>query len=217
MTEVDLIPDDYRQAMRLRRSAKFFSIVFGAVFLLIILGKGLVNSLVAIEKSATETLEAGKVTIVEQRALLEKLRARQADLQERLAILDSLRGGSPAERMLEIVNRATNQSVWFTNLKFRRITEDLAMPPTKNSTAHFRSGQHDGGMQHNNWQGRMHMEISGQALNHSELADLVKRLLDQQEIQDVHIGNTSTLQYPAGQVIVYNLVVIINSREQGQR
>lgn len=216
MTEVDLIPDDYRQALRLRRSAKIFFIAFGAVFLLIILGKGLLNSLVEIEKSATETLEAGKVTIVEQRALLEKLRAQQADLQERLANLDSLRGGSPAERMLEIINRATNQSVWFTNLKFRRITEDMPMPLTNNSTAHFRRGQHDEDRQHNNWQGRMHMEISGQALNHSELADLVKRLLDQQEIQDVHIVNTSTLHYPAGQVIAYNLVVIINSREQRQ-
>ena len=217
MTEVDLIPDDYRQIMRLRRSTKIFIIAFGAVFLLIILGKGLLNSLVAIEKSATATLEAGKVAIVEQRTLLEKLRARQADLQERLAIVDSLRAGLPAERMLEIISRATNQSVWFTSLKFRRSTEDLAVPPTRNIAADFRRGQHDEDRQHNNWQGRMRMEISGQALNHSELADLVKRLLDQQEIQDVHIVNTSTLHYPAGQVIAYNLVVIVTSREQRQK
>ena len=213
MSEVDLIPEDYRQVMCLRRFVRSFFIAFSVVVLLVSFGKGLLNLLVAREKSATVALEAGKTSVVSQRAELEKLRARQAELQERLAILESLRGGPPAERMFEIINRAVNESVWFTSLKFNRAPEGLAVKGPNADPAFFRAGPTDENRGNSEQQGRIRLEISGQALNHSALANLVKRFLDQQEIEDVHIVNTSTLHYPAGQVVAYNLVVLINSRE----
>lgn len=214
MPDVDLIPEDYRQSMRLQRFTKSFVIAFGSVILLVALSKGVLNWLVATEKSATESLEADKFTVVAQRAELEKIRARQADLQERVVLLDSLQGGAPAEHIFAIINQALNESVWFTGLKFRRTTEDLAAPLTSNTAASIRNGQQDQDRSRQHVPGRMRMEISGQALNHSALAELVKRFLAQQDIEDVHIVNTSTLHYPAGQVVAYNLVVIINSQEQ---
>jgi len=213
MSEVDLIPEDFRQALCLRRFTRRFFITFGVVVLLVSFGKGLLYLLVAREKSVTATLEAGKTSVVSQRAELEKLRARQAELQERLAILASLREGPQAERMFEIINRAVNESVWFTSLKFKRAPEGLAVKGPNVDLAYSRSGSADENRENNNQQARMRLEISGQALNHSALANLVKRFLDQQEIEDVHIVNTSTLHYPAGQVVAYNLVVLINSRE----
>jgi uncharacterized protein YoxC len=214
MTEVDLIPEDYRQTMRLRRFGKSFVIAFALVVLLVGLGKGMLTSLIAMEKSATATLESDRTTIVSQRAELEKLRARQVDLQERLATLDSLQGGPSAGIIFAVINRAVNQSVWFTGLKFRRTTEGLNQTAANNSAVSFGTGARDKDRAGNDRQSRMRMEISGQALNHSALADLVERLLDQEEIDDVHIINTSTLHYPAGQVVAYNLVVIINARAQ---
>ena len=203
MSEVDLIPEDYRQAMCLRRSVKSFFIAFGAVILLVSFGKGLLSSLVAKEKSATATLEAGKASIVTQRTELEKLRDRQAELQERLAIMESLQEGPPTEKMFEIINQAADESVWFTNLKLNRSTERLTATAPRTDVNRDNTEQ----------RGRLRLEITGQALNHSALANLVKRFLDQQEIEDVHIINTSTMHYPAGQVVAYTLVVLINPLE----
>ena len=214
MTEVDLIPEDYRQAMSLRRFSKGFFIAFGVVVLLVGLGKGILNSLVAIEKSATATLETGKASIVAQRAALENIRARQTELQGRLVMLESLQGGSPVGSMFEIINRAVNESVWFTSLKFKRTMEAPGVSAQSSDPGFIGSEPASGNKPANDQQERMRLEISGQALSHSALAELVKRFLDQQEIEDVHIINTSTLQYPAGQVVAYNLVVLINPREQ---
>ncbi len=209
MAEVDLIPEDYRQAANLKRFSKKLFLVFAITILLVALGKGLLSFLVAMENKRTMTLETGEVLIVEQRNLLEKLGAQQADLQQRLAILDSLRGGPPAERMFHIIDRVVNQSVWFTSLRFKRTGEDLQALAKSRNTGYFRVVQQTDNRQHGEWQGQMRMEINGQALNHSALADLVKKLLDQQEVHDVHILNTSTLQYPSGQVTAYKLVVTI--------
>jgi len=214
MSEVDLIPEDYRQAMCLRRFTKFFFIVFGVVVLLVSFGKGLLSLLVAREKSATATLEASKTSVVSQRAELEKLRARQAELLEQLAVMESLREGLPTERMFQIINRAVNESVWFTSLKFKRALEGLSVIAPSTDPTFFRSTPRGEERENNEQQGRILLEISGQAVSHSALANLVKRLLDQQEIEDVHIVNTSTLHYPAGQVVAYHLLILINSREQ---
>jgi Tfp pilus assembly protein PilN len=218
MTEVDLIPEDYRQLMQLRRGAKSFVIAFGIVLLLIGCGKGMLNSLIAMEKAAIATLENGKSTITAQRVRLEKLQDQQADLEQRLTILESLQGGPPVAKIFVIIDRAVNDTAWFTGLKLRRLPAGPGQTATGNSVVSIKGGGRDKAEPGNDQQqGRMRMEISGQALNHSALADLVKRLLAQQEIDDVHIINTSTLQYPAGQVVAYNLVVIINAREQEQR
>jgi Tfp pilus assembly protein PilN len=209
MAEVDLIPEDYRQAAHLKRFSKKFLLVFAFIVLLVALGKGLLSFLVAMENKRTMTLETSEVLIVEHRNLLKKLDQHRADLQQRLAILDSLRGGPPAQRMFQIIDRAVNQSVWFTSLRFKRTKEDLQALTQSRDTGYFRVVQQTDNRQHGESQEQMRMEINGQALNHSALADLVKKLLDQQEVHDVHILNTSTLQYPSGQVTAYKLVVTI--------
>lgn len=209
MAEVDLIPEDYRQATNLKRFSKKFFLVFAILILLMVLGKSLLSFLIAMENKRTMTLETSEVLIVEQRNLLEKLRAQKTDLQQRLALLNSLRGGPQAEKLFRIIDRAVSQSVWFTSLSFNRIGEDLQVLPKKRNSGYFRTVQQTDNPQHGERQGQMRMEINGQALNHSALADLVKKLLNQQEVHDVHILNTSTLQYTSGQITAYKLVVTI--------
>lgn len=209
MAEVDLVPEDYRQAANLKRFSKKLFIVFASTILIVAFGKGLLSFLIAMESKQTRILENDKAVIVEHQNRLKKLEAHQADLQQRLAILDFLRGGPPAERMFQIIDRAVNQSVWLTGLRFKRTQKAFHTQAESGKSGYFQVAQQTNNGQHNEWQGQMRMEINGQALNHSALADLVKKLLDQQEVHDVHIVNTSTLQYPSGQVTAYKLVVTI--------
>jgi hypothetical protein len=209
MAEVDLVPEDYRQAANLKRFSKKLFIVFASTIFLVAFGKGLLSFLIAMESKQTRILENDKAVIVEHQNRLKKLEAHQADLQQRLAILDFLRGGPPAERMFQIIDRAVNQSVWLTGLRFKRTQKAFHTQAESGKSGYFRVAQQTDNGQHSEWQGQMRMEINGQALNHSALADLVKKLLDQQEVHDVHVVNTSTLQYPSGQVTAYKLVVTI--------
>ena len=209
MAEVDLIPDDYHQAANLKRFSKKIFFVFAIIMLLVALGKGLLSFLVAMENKRTMTLETSEVLIVEQRNLLEKLRTQKTDLQQRLTLLNSLRGGPQAEKMFRIIDRVVNQSVWFTSLRFKRTGEDLQALSKNRNTGYIRVVQQTDNRQRGELQGQMQMEINGQALNHSALADLVKKLLNQPEVQDVHILNTSTLQYTSGQITAYKLMVTI--------
>jgi hypothetical protein len=209
MAEVDLIPEDYRQAANLKSFSKKFFLVFASLILFVALGKGLLSFLVAMENKRIMTLETSEVLFLEQRNLLEKLRAQKTDLQQRFALLNSLRGGPQAEKMFRIIDRAVSQSVWFTSLRFKRTGEDIQALSKNRDIGYIRVVQQTDNRQHSELQGQMQMEINGQALNHSALADLVKKLLNQQEVHDVQILNTSTLQYTSGQITTYKLMVTI--------
>lgn len=56
------------------------------------------------------------------------------------------------------------------------------------------------------------MEVSGQALNHSKLAALVSRLIDQPEISDVQILKTALRTYTSTEVIDFDLAITVDSR-----
>ncbi|NIA19502.1 MAG: hypothetical protein GWP07_03580, partial [Xanthomonadaceae bacterium] len=65
------------------------------------------------------------------------------------------------------------------------------------------------------WRKTMHMDISGQALNHASLADFVRKLLAQPEVEDVKVISTVTRQYQGAEVINYDLVVVV--QPQGEK
>jgi hypothetical protein len=57
------------------------------------------------------------------------------------------------------------------------------------------------------------MEISGQALTHSALAEFVNTLQDQEEIAEVKLQSTSENPYLADYAIAYQLSVRVNAPE----
>jgi hypothetical protein len=62
------------------------------------------------------------------------------------------------------------------------------------------------------WKLDTHMEISGQALDHSSFSNFIKNLTNQPEIDDVKIVNTSLRNYTDSQVVDFRIIVIIDNK-----
>jgi hypothetical protein len=56
-----------------------------------------------------------------------------------------------------------------------------------------------------------HMEIRGQAVDHSTLAQFVSRLLDQPRIEQVRVVNTRVRPLAAVEVVDFELAVVVRT------
>ena len=121
MSEIDLIPSDYRFQQRQRRVLKMLAIGCSAIVATTALGAGALGHATArIQRQVTE-LEAQREVTGQQRSELEALSARQGELEQQLALLEGLRSGAAADTMFVTIDRAlTGHTVWFTRWQFQR-------------------------------------------------------------------------------------------------
>jgi len=221
MHEIDLVPDDYRQLLGLRRALTIFIAVFVCLVLAVAGGRFWIGQLMRSEKKLVEKLELGESALLKKQKVITELREQKKVLTERLAVLNVLRGGPKAVCLFEVVDRSINPSTWFTHWKFVRETEKttkkqqhltqtgyfIVVPPGKN--------RGEGVDEAEVWRKSMHMDIRGQALNHASLAGFVRKLLVQPEVEDVKVLSTITRQYQGVEVINYDLVVVVH--QQGEK
>jgi Tfp pilus assembly protein PilN len=216
MAELDLVPSEYRRHQLLRRWLRLFALVFAAVIVLVAGARVFLARCVRAEQVRIEELRATKQVTLNQLALIEELHNRKSDAEKRLEILAGLRGGPAAEQMFVTVDRALGPDVWFESLSFRRAGELVDVPPQTVETGYFivvPKGQQQ--TQERAWRLNTHMEIKGQARNHSALADFARRLVDQPEIEDVKVLKTSLRQYTRAQLVNFELAVVVESRPGG--
>lgn len=213
MAEMDLVPQDYRESLRIRRWVRNALAGYGVLLACVVGAKFGLAHTVEKEKLRVGQLQASKQVTLNQLALIEELRGREADARRRLDILAGLRGGPAAEQMFVTIDRALDQSVWFQSWNFRRAGQVVEMDPQTVQTGYFiivPKGQKQ--QEDMAWRLETHMEIKGQAFTHSALASFVKRLLDQPEIEDVRVLNTGLRRYTEAQVVNFDLAVVVDSR-----
>ncbi len=216
MSEIDLIPADYRLQLRLKRHGTRFLVFFGCLVLVIAGSQwGLSRSLEA-ERAAIQQLKTGEMDLLQQKTRLEELRSEKADLTNRLQVLKALRGGPPAERIFVQIDRAIGREVWFTELKFIREGQVQEVEPQSGTPGYFVIVSKDRNRDRSeSWQTKTRIEIRGQALTHSALAEFVRRLQVQPGIADVYLLNTGSRSYTTSQVIDYQLAAVVDSAEGG--
>jgi len=210
MHDIDLIPADYRRRRSLQRVLRIYLVLLAAVVAAVALGRVGLGQVLRAEQARVGELKTGEVQLLEQRRRLEELGASREDLRGRLALLEALRGGPPVQRMFEVVDRALNPAVWFTDWKFVREGEAGQAAEGGQAGYFLIVPRGERTSSEEPWRELTRMEIRGQALSHAALADFVRGLLGQPEIADVHLLNTKTRQYRAGGVIEYELAVEID-------
>lgn len=216
MNEVDLIPADYRQNLNLKRHGKRFLLLFGCMALVIVGGKGWLSQSIEGEREAIQRLKTGEIELLQQKNRFEELRLERSDLTNRLQVLSALRGGPPAERIFVQIDRAINRSVWFTELKFIREGQVQKAASQSGSPGYFVMVSNDASRNLNEpLSESTRIEIRGQALTHSALAEFVSRLLAQSGIANVYLLHTGSRSYSTSQVIDYQLAVVVNLDEEG--
>jgi len=218
MSEIDLIPTDYRSQQWLRRWSRKMLSGTGTVILLAATATfALIYKTATIEAEA-DRLEQQRAVTAQQRSDLEQLSQRQRMLDQQLSMLRGLRSGAPAETVFRTVDRAiADNDVWFVDWKFNRA--GVLVPETQAKaveTGYFivvPEGQQGEGQQA--WMVETHMTIRGRARDHSALSRFVEGLFDQTPVVDVRVQKTALHQDVNGDVVDFDLAVVLKSEARG--
>ena len=213
MSEINLIPSSYQQFLRIRRWIGSFGLVYGILIAAIIASKVFLSFGIDAEASAIERLKADKRLVLNKKTKLDRLHEDRSTLENRVAVLNKLRGGPPVRDVFLSIDRAMDEDVWFLDWKFMRAGEFVEGQPRSVNTGYFIVIPEDGsGTKERAWRVQTHMEIKAQALDHSSLADFVRRLSEQGVFEDVKVLTTRIHRYPATQVVDFELAVIVDGQ-----
>ena len=216
MHELNLIPASYMERLKIKRWCQLFWCVFASVLAIVFgLRFAIINKTMALN-TKIEIRQIDKQSSINQQQKYNALVAVEVKLKKEREILNGLRGGPSAKQILLAVDRVMPDDVWFTQWSFNRAGEITPVQPATVQTGYFIIIPQDanGSPNQQAWKLNTHMEISGQARNHSSLSGFIRNLINQPEIDDVKVINTSLRSYTSSQVVEFNLVVIINNRSK---
>ncbi len=213
MTDIDLIPSDYRLRRRCERSLKRLAVLVAAVVIVSAVSYALMLHATKRAKAEIAMLEGQQAISAQQRTELTELVDKKTRYEQELELLTGLRSGAAAQSMFYTVDRslAANE-VWFLNWEFRRAGTLVEHQPERANNGYFirlpsdKDGGHDKA-----WKIETHMSIKGQALDYSALSRFVSRLLSQPEIEDVHVLSSSQRKYRDNRIVEFDLAVIVNT------
>ena len=212
---LDLIPLEYRNERRARRMLAWFAPVLAIVVSVIAGGYAVLEFKQARLEADIDGLRANISYNAEQQSRLDEMNATHQVLTRRVKVLESLRGGLPAERMFAVIDAAVDETTWFRRWTFRRrgVLSDDA-PEAVHAGFLIIVPEPEKGGPEKTWRLATHMEIAGSALDHTALASFVERLLARSEIVDVKILRTRSRKESRREVIDFDLAITVYSTQE---
>lgn len=212
--EIDLIPASYRERLKIQRWCHLFLVALALVILLTVFIRLSLNSKNQLIQSELSILQRDKSFNLQQQQTYNDLLTAERKLNKNLEILDGLRGGAPVRQTMMVIDRVLNDNIWFLQWSFKRAGEIVTLPPQTVQTGYFiiipQENSRIGKQQ--TWKLETHMEIKGQARDHTSFSLFVQGLLSQPEIEDVKIVDTQMRRYADIQVVDFNIVIVINNQ-----
>jgi Tfp pilus assembly protein PilN len=216
MNEIDLFPDELRRQLMFTRWFK--RAVFTLVGVTLVIGAafaGLRQANSKIEEQIQYFQDQREITNTNRRQL-GQLKQDKVDLQQQLNLLSGLRSGASAEKMFLMLDRALpGPEVWLTNWKFRRAgTQVEKIPETVNTGYFIVIPAGSSSRKEEIWKIETHMNIQGQALDHSAMSEFVLNLTQQPEIENVRIVNTRLNKSRGEKLVDFSLDIIVSVSER---
>ena len=208
--EIDLIPNSYRRRLAIRRMLTPFAAAYAVVFVCLIAAKFFLSASIDLQTVRIQQLQADKNSVLQRKAYIDQLSSQAEVLAERVEMLEKLRGGPPVQEVFIAVDKSLAGRVWFRDWKFMRAGEFVDVVPQAVNTGYFiivPETQSESGVKA--WRMRTHMEINAQAIDHSALADFVKRLNAQAHIESVKVLNTRSRHEGHRRVVDFDLIIVV--------
>jgi Fimbrial assembly protein (PilN) len=198
VTEIDLIPADYR-AQRQREAALRTLAGLAGVVLLACLSvtSGFAYAAGRVHGELAE-LELKRQRAEQQRVELSNLQGERARLEEQWTRLQTLRGEDDVGALFRLIDRTLpGDELWFERWELRRAVVGApapggpaAMAPAAGSVS-------------------AQMRIVGQARDHAALSRFVRALYESPEVRDVHLERTTLRRYTTTSVVAFELAVVL--------
>lgn len=122
MPEIDLIPASWRAQRQARRNLQRGSLVIVALALGIGAARIGLELSARNEKAAVQHIQAARRDGDREAARLTALLAHHSELQHQQALIDTLRGRALVSDVLQPLDRALDESIWFDELQFSNPT-----------------------------------------------------------------------------------------------
>lgn len=211
MYEIDLIPTNYRDILRVRRWLKSFGLSAASLIILMALSKAVFAYLIHLQNDTINRLQQSKTSIVNNEKILDDLTRQKSSIEYKLDLLNKLQNGPATNALFTAIDNAMSKDIWFQELSYINKPESV---PGKGdaavNTGYFvvtpRSGGKSKGGKYSGNTLQTKIEIKGQALNHSALAAFVNRLNNEPIFNGVTIVSTQLRQYTRTEVVDFTLM-----------
>jgi len=224
--DFDLVPDEYRQQVQFYNYIRIFC--FGYLILLCVLLAGwtLLSFLQNTQNQAIDTLQNAKQIWITRQKQLTELEHEKYKLEKWLDIFDSLHGRPSAKQVIGMLDRALNENIWFSELKFQRTMKKTRSNESgrPSSPIKFESAQSsdpfgitidipitDTNATKERLQVGTHLTIHGEALDHSYLASFLRDLLEQPEVAQGRIEKTNSRRHQGYAVVGYEIALSLHN------
>ncbi len=221
MGDMDLIPDDYRHHLDLRRAVHNF--IAACVVVLACIGsiKMLLTYLIWRENVQVVRLEQQEQVLQNNKSKTEEFRQQKQVTEQQLAVLNELRGRDRVTLFLQAIDSAYAEGVWFDSLRFMRrsSTGTLDNVPGAANTGIIvvpANAETPQSLEVNPLEINHGAEIVGHAMSHSMLAEFMRKLGTQASVADLRLIDTGTRNYTTMQVVDFNLALQVSEKAQAQ-
>lgn len=204
MSGMDLIPADYARAQTVRRRLRRLAAACVAIAALTIVAKATLALLLSAEKEELARLQVTKRLWQDAKTRTDKHAAEASATEKQLAALAELRGRDHLRLLLDAVDKAYVDKVWFDELRFYR--REIA-----SGSGSAASGA--SGAQHV----EQRVAMVGHALNHVTLAEFMKRLELQPAVAELNLVDTSPRSYPQTMIIDFKLSLLVDPNRKARQ
>lgn len=213
MSEMDLIPGDYRKGRSGRSLLRRFIVACVVVLCCIGFSRMLLGYLLWRENVQVARLEQQEQVVQQNKAKTESLRQQKQVTEQQLAALNKLRGRDRVARFLRSIDNAYVEGVWLDSLQFMRRngTGTLQAPGAANSGIIVVP---KGAETAQSLQMNLGAEIIGHAMNHTKLAEFMRNLGRQPTVADLRLIGTGTRSYTNVQVVDFKLSLQLDEKGQ---
>ena len=214
MAEFDLVPPDYR----LRLAFQKWLQRLGVFVIVIVIVNAASSAALAVAsnqlQSRIQALQTKQAMTAQQRAQLESLDERIAELRDQWRVLAALRSGAPAEQVFVTIDQAlSHKDVWFEEWAFTRAGAVGARPPATVNTGYFIVVPDSEAEAVQAWQVKTHIRIRGQARDHGALSRFVRALFERAGVNDVRVQRTTLRRYANASVVDFELAIMLDGTE----
>jgi Fimbrial assembly protein (PilN) len=218
MSDLDLIPNDYRQLQRLRWQVKLYIFILLTLVTVIIAGKLSLKNIIDEKGNNVADYESKQYKLEMQQQQLNTLKNEKNKLDEKVTILRSLRNGPAAETMFIVIDHAYVDGTWFKRWYYQNGGDSVTLKNREvpESGYFIIIKDDDNPNKHHAYILNTNMEISGQAMSHTNLSELVNNLISTKEIDDVKILNTSLNKINNNEVVNFDLSITVNTQYRSE-
>jgi Fimbrial assembly protein (PilN) len=211
MSDMNLIPDEFRKGLLLRRHLTLFIVTLVMLLTMVAVVRATLGYLVWRERTQVVSLEQRQQALVTNQGKTDLLRQQRQVTEQQLAALDQLRGRDRVKQFLRSIDDAYGEHIWLDGVHFQRREYPGA---ALNSVGSGAAAVPEAQPAVTGSQLLQGAEITGHATSHSELATFMQRLGAQPPVTDLRLINTATRSYTDVQVIDFKLALQMRATER---